>query len=115
MKDRTSAWLTLTVLLLAPLAAFAQTKESWVYAPANYQVNAQADRIIALMKRAKAAGYPHFLITDSKFSRVPTLPSHYFDNVARVRDSAKETGIKLAPALFGVGYSNDLLSNALPR
>ncbi len=26
-------------------------KERWVYAPANYQVNEQADRIIALMRR----------------------------------------------------------------
>ncbi len=82
-----------------------------MYAPANYQVDAQADRIIALMKRAKAAGYTHFLITDSKFSRVPTLPPRYFANVARVRAAAREIGIALVPALFGVGYSNDLLSN----
>ena len=92
-------------------AAFAETKERWVYAPANYQVNEQADRIIALMKRAKAAGYTHFLVTDSKFSRVPTLPKHYFANVARVRAAAKDIGIELVPALFNVGYSNDLLSN----
>lgn len=102
--------LTLSILLIS-LVAFSQPKERWVYAPANYQVNAQADRIIALMKRAKVAGYTHFLITDSKFSRVPTLPQHYFDNVARVRATAKEIGIELVPALFGVGYSNDLLSN----
>jgi hypothetical protein len=99
------------LLLLCSAAASAAPKERWVYAPANYQVNEQADRIIALMKRAKAAGYTHFLITDSKFSRVPTLPQHYFANVARVRDAAEETGITLVPALFGVGYSNDLLSN----
>jgi len=92
-------------------SALAQTKERWVYAPSNYQVDAQADRIIALMKRAKACGYTHFLITDSKFSRVPTLPKRYFQNVERVKAEAKETGIELVPALFGVGYSNDLLSN----
>ncbi len=98
-------------LLLTAFPAPAGTKERWVYAPANYQVNEQADRIIALMKRAKAASYTHFLITDSKFSRVPTLPKHYFANVARVRAAAKDIGIALVPALFGVGYSNDLLSN----
>jgi hypothetical protein len=42
---------------------------------------------------------------------VPTLPARYFENVARVKAAAKETGIELVPALFGVGYSNDLLSN----
>ncbi|MEI7729545.1 MAG: hypothetical protein WCO56_08225 [Verrucomicrobiota bacterium] len=103
-------FLVLTLVLGVP-PAFAQPKERWVYAPANYQVNEQADRIIALLNRAKVAGYTHFLITDSKFSRVPTLPRHYFANVSRVRAAAKEAGIELVPALFGVGYSNDLLSN----
>jgi hypothetical protein len=54
-------------VLCAASASLAAPKERWVYAPANYQVNEQADRIIALMKRAKAAGYTHLLITDSKF------------------------------------------------
>ncbi|MEO6739549.1 MAG: hypothetical protein ABIP20_04805, partial [Chthoniobacteraceae bacterium] len=103
--------LWIVCLLCALSAAFAGPKERWVYAPANYQVNEQADRIIALMKRAKPAGYTHFLITDSKFARVPTLPKHYFENVVRVRTAAKEIGIELVPALFNVGYSNDLLSN----
>ena len=103
-------------LLVASLAlaghAFAgEPKERWVYVPSNYQVNEQADRVIALMKRAKPLGYTHFLITDSKFSRVPTLPKKYFANVERVKAAAKETGIELVPGLFGVGYSNDLLSN----
>lgn len=93
------------------LVAFADSKERWVYAPSNYQVDAQADRIIGLMKRAKAAGYTHFLITDSKFSRVPTLPKRYFQNVERVKAAAQEFGIQLVPGLFGVGYSNDLLAN----
>ena len=43
-------------VLCALSVALAAPKERWVYAPANYQVNEQADRIIALMKRAKAAG-----------------------------------------------------------
>lgn len=103
--------LTVFTMLRALTPALAAPKERWVYAPANYQVNEQADRIIALMKRAQAAGYTHFLLTDSKFSRVPTLPKHYFANVARVRAAARELGLELVPALFGVGYSNDLLSN----
>ncbi len=85
--------------------------ERWVYAPSNYQVDAQADRIIALMKRAKACGYTHMLLTDSKFARLPTVPKKYFTNVERVKAAAKETGMQIVPGLFGVGYSNDLLAN----
>ena len=103
--------LTLAASLALVGSVCAQTKERWVYAPSNYQVDAQADRIIDLMKRAKASGYTNFLITDSKFARVPTLPKRYFDNVKRVKAAAQELGIELVPALFGVGYSNDLLSN----
>ncbi len=101
--------MALAMLLLLPAAA--EAKERWVYAPANYQVDAQADRIIALMQRAKKAGYTHFLLTDSKFARIPTLPERYFKNVERVKAAASENGISLVPAVFDVGYSNNLLSN----
>ncbi|MDB6137074.1 MAG: putative glycosyl hydrolase [Verrucomicrobiaceae bacterium] len=100
----------LTVTACLCLTA-AHAGERWVYAPANYQVDAQAERIIALMKRAKACGYSHFLLTDSKFARIPSLPKHYFTNAAKVKAAAAETGIEVVPGLFGVGYSNDLLSN----
>ena len=103
------SWLVAVLTLVS--SATAQTRERWVYAPSNYQVDAQADRIVALMKRAKACGYTHFLLTDSKFSRVPTLPKKYFANVERVKSVAAELGLQIVPGLFGVGYSNDLLSN----
>lgn len=102
-----AGWLVFTM----GWAVTTHAAERWVYAPSNYQVDAQADRIIALMKRAKACGYTHFLLTDSKFSRIPTVPKKYFANVARVKAAAVETGIQVVPGLFGVGYSNDLLSN----
>ena len=101
----------LIALLACSCLLHAQTKERWVYAPSNYQVDANADRVIALMKRAKACGYTHFLLTDSKFARVPTLPKRYVANVERVKAAAAGIGIEIVPGLFGVGYSNDLLSN----
>jgi len=97
----------LLLLLLTFLAASA--RERWVYLPANYQVDAEADRIIGLLTRAKAAGYDHALITDSKFSRLGTVPERYFANTRRVKDAAAGLKIELVPALFSVGYSNDLL------
>ena len=84
--------------------------ERWVYAPANYLVPEQADRIEALMRRARPLGYTHFLLTDSKFNRLGQMEKRYFDNVARVRKTAAELGLEVVPALFSVGYSNDLLS-----
>ncbi len=107
---KTVAALLAVFVLLAGMAG-AETHERWVFAPSNYQLDAQADRIIALMQRAKACGYTHFLLTDSKFSRIPTVPKRYFANVKRVKDAAAGLGLQVVPGLFGIGYSNDLLSN----
>jgi hypothetical protein len=98
-------FLLLSLLLTLGVSA----KERWVYIPANYQVDAEADRVIALLTRAKAAGYDHALITDSKFARLGTVPERYFQNTDRVKKAAAGLKIKLVPAMFQVGYSNNLL------
>lgn len=87
----------------------ASAREHWLYLPANFQVDAEAERVTGLLARAKAAGYDHALVADSKFARIGTLPEGYFRNVERVRQSAGKLGIALVPAVFPVGYSNDLL------
>ena len=83
--------------------------ERWVYAPVNLQVPAEAQRLESLMRRARPLGFGHFLLADSKFARLDGLPPHYFTNVARIRAVAQELGLELVPAVFPVGYSNDLL------
>jgi hypothetical protein len=88
----------------------AQSLERWVYAPANFLVPQQVDRIEKLMREAKPLGYSHFLITDSKFCRLHEMDKRYFDHIARIRSVAAELDIALVPAVFPVGYSNDLLS-----
>lgn len=103
--------LALAFLLTLALPCFAAKLERWVYVSSNLQVDANADQVIALLQRAKACGYTHLLIKDSKFARIPTLPKRYFQNVERVRLAAKAAGIELVPAVFSVGYSNDLLWN----
>jgi hypothetical protein len=62
------------------------------------------------MKRAKASGYTHLLIADSKFSRLGQLDDRYFKNVDRIQKRAAELQIKLVPTVCSVGYSNDILS-----
>ena len=50
--------------MLAPAAT--DKKERWVYIPGNLQVAEQADKTIGLLERARAAGYTHALLADSK-------------------------------------------------
>ena len=81
---RAFPWLFL--LALAPAVA----AERWVYIPANFQVDAEADRVIALLRRAGAAGYDHALLSGSKFARLGTVIEGYFANVGRVREAAAD-------------------------
>ena len=83
----------------------------WVYAPCNFQVNERVDGLIALMDRAKKAGYNGMLIGDSKFGRIEGRPDNYYANLARTKKAAEDLGIELIVSVFSIGYSNDILQN----
>jgi hypothetical protein len=83
--------------------------ERWVYCSQNLAVDKNIDQIESLFRRAANAGYTHVLLTDSKFSRLGDMDAHYFRNIERVKRLAAELKIEIVPALFPVGYSNDLL------
>src|SRR5687768_13847125 len=102
-----SRWL-LALLFLLPANAGAAAKERWVYVPTNFQVDTNADKIIALLERAAKASYTHALVADSKFSRLATVTANYAPNVARVKTAADKLGLEIVPSVFPVGYSNDL-------
>src|SRR5688500_12873675 len=95
--------LSLALATLAPAA----DKERWIYLPTNFQVDAEADKAIALLERAANSGYTHALVTDSKFSRLETVMPSYRPNVARVKDAAKRLKVEIIPCVYPVGYSND--------
>ncbi|MFM7055858.1 MAG: hypothetical protein ACKO2P_02935 [Planctomycetota bacterium] len=90
--------------------ASAQTLERWIYASSNLLIPEQLQRLEELMREAAPLGYTHLLLADSKFSRLHELDERYFRNVARLRETAAQLGIKLVPAVFPVGYSNSLLA-----
>ena len=68
--------------------ACGQQLERWVYAPVNFLVPAEVDRLDKLMRNAKSLGYTHFLITDSKFCRLHELDKKYFAHIERIKGLA---------------------------
>src|SRR5437764_7600084 len=98
----------LLALVMGPGSVFAaEPRELWLYYPTNFQVGENVDKLEGVWKRAKAAGYTHVLIADSKFAKLGDVPDNYFKNVARTKQIAKDLGLKLVPAVFSIGYSND--------
>lgn len=91
--------------------AAAAEPELWLYAPVNFQVKEDADRLIALLERGKKAGYGAAVITDYKFGKLDERPRHYYTNLERVRAAAERIGIELIPCVCPIGYSNAVLQN----
>ena len=101
----------LTALFLAAFAHSAERFEKWIYRATNLLVDKNVDTLGDLLARGEAAGYTHMLLADSKFSRLGIMDQRYFKNVERVKELAAKHHIEVVPALFSIGYSNDLLSN----
>ena len=103
-------WRSLILLLaLSPLVARSAPLERWIYCSQNLWVDKNIDELAALFQRAHKAGYTHVLLADSKFSKLGDMDARYFRNVERVKKAAADANLQIVPALFSVGYSNDLL------
>jgi hypothetical protein len=99
----------IAIFLALVLTASAQAPGKWIYKSTNLLVDKNVDELEALMKRGHAAGYTHMILADSKFSRLADMFDRYFNNVERVKKLAAQYHIEIIPALFSVGYSNDIL------
>lgn len=87
----------------------AQGMDRWLFVMDNLLVDERVTRLETLIRRASSTGYTHMVLSDSKFSRLATVDPRYFRNVERIKRIAGETGMEIVPAVFPVGYSNDLL------
>jgi hypothetical protein len=95
--------------LLVTASVHAQ-RQLWLYYPTNLLVEKNVDKLAEIWKRAADSGYTHVLLADSKFSRLGQMDKRYFDNVERTKKIAAELKLTIVPAMFSVGYSNDLLN-----
>src|SRR3954469_4592972 len=99
----------LLLCAFAQPAAQAATLERWLYCAQNLWVDKNIDDLELLFRRAAKVGYTHVLLSDSKFAKLGDMDARSFRNVDRVKKLAAELHLELVPALFAVGYSNDLL------
>src|SRR6476661_5262602 len=106
--------LVIAIVLIVCTAPQLLARDLWVYCQTNLLVDKNVDDLDRLFHRAQAAGYSHVLLADSKFTRLGALGDntrHYFANIDRVKSLARDTHLQLVPAVFPIGYSNDLLSH----
>ena len=100
----------LAVILISPVTRAAE-QELWFYQATNLLPDQNVAQLDPLWRRAAAAGYSHVLLTDSKFSRLNEMGKGYFANIDKVKQLAAELHLQIVPAVFPIGWSNDLLGH----
>ncbi|EEF57796.1 hypothetical protein [Pedosphaera parvula] len=108
-KFRSLTALPMLLALFFATPNSASAFERWIYCAQNLWVDQNITNMTALMQRAAAAGYTHVLITDSKFGHLADMDARYFRNVDTLKKAAQKLGLEIVPAVFPVGYSNDIL------
>jgi len=103
------ACLAVVLLLLTTPASQAASLQRWLYYSQNLLVDKNLDDLETVWRRAAKAGYTHVMLSDSKFGKLGDMDPRYFRNVERVKRLAVELNLEIVPALFSIGYSNDLL------
>ena len=83
----------------------------WVHVMTNLAQDDVADKLIALMRRAKAAGYNGFVVSDVKFSKFQIAPPATIKNLRRFRQTTRAEGMDFIAAVAPFGYADMFLSN----
>ena len=83
----------------------------WLYANFNLLVDDNVPQLQALMRRASAVGYNGVLLADYKLSILDRMPPRYFANVEKVKATARELQMQIAPTVCPLGYSSGLLAH----
>jgi len=83
--------------------------ELWLYCSKNLWVDENVEQLETLFARAGKAGYTHVMLADSKFAKLGDMDARYFKNVERVKKAAAANRLEIVPAVFPIGYSNDIL------
>jgi hypothetical protein len=104
-----SAAVCIAILRAGSPTILAASPELWLYCSRNLWVDKNIDDLESGCSRAAKAGYTHVLLTDSKFAKLDDMDARYFRNVERVKKLAAGLRLEIIPALFPIGYSNDLL------
>jgi hypothetical protein len=87
------------------------TTPRWLYLATNLQVDENLQKAQDVLRRGKAAGYNGVVLADYKLNILDRVPENYFQNARAFRQTARDLGIGVYPAVCPMGYSNGLLAH----
>jgi hypothetical protein len=104
------------VVLTVSIIGRAQDKPAryarrWFYASHNLLDDKSVEQLLALIQRARNAGYNGVVLADDKLAILDQMPERYFAHAQQIRRAAREAQIEIIPAIFPIGYSARLLAH----
>jgi hypothetical protein len=87
-----------------------EVRERWFYSPLDLSLPRNVDKVCDLMARGARAGYNGVLLEDPNFGKLPLMDAAYFAGLERIKRSAVDTGIRIIPALFQLGHSENFIA-----
>jgi len=97
------------ILMSYAFVSHASALQQWLYCQQNLWVDKNIEELEALFARAGKVGYTRVLLADSKFAKLGDMDARYFRNVERIKKAAAANRLEIVPAVFPIGYSNDIL------
>ena len=85
--------------------------QKWVFTFTNFGNDDRTDTVIALMKRAKAAGYNGMLVSDVKFDKWQLLGPELATNCKRFRAACTAEKMKIIAGVTPFGYTDAFLTH----
>jgi hypothetical protein len=103
-----------TLVVVGLLAACGCSQEGgiayrWLFVMRSMRSSEALERTIALLPRAKAAGYNAIVLSDGNLMRLDRVDESYRKNVLRLQQEARKQGLDLIPCVMPIGYSSALL------
>jgi len=113
MRLSTLLALLLSLVVLAP----GQAEDSgpalahrWLFVMRNLDRPENVASTLALLPRAREAGYNAIVLSDGNLSRLDRVDASYRENLLTLQREAKAHGLDLIPCVMPIGYSGAILS-----
>lgn len=84
--------------------------ERWLFVFRDHAAPENVEKTIALLPRAKAAGFNSILLGDHHLLTIDRMPDSYRQGLVRLRDAIRAHGLKLLAGCMPVGYAGTILA-----
>jgi hypothetical protein len=89
----------------ARASASVKYSQLWTNASGSCITAEDTEKLLALLKQAKAAGCTHIVLSEGGCGRIDEQKPEYFENVKKVLEFARQNDLTLAMGTISIGYS----------